>query len=143
MLNGIMEGIGNSDDLTERMTTFTDSFAEVFESAVDDMDLNKSFSIALGGIDAHAEGQELGRQLMNGFDEELKKHRSEKSVSQTSSAENLASDTSAKNAGTKTSGSKNDNITIDTTNNITVQIDSETISRSTEHSRKTKERRTG
>lgn len=144
MLSGIMEGIGNSDDLTERMTTFTDSFAEVFESAVDDMDLNKSFSIALGGIDAHAEGQELGRQLMNGFDEELKKHRSEISVSQTSSAENLASDTSAKNAGTKTSGSsKNDNITIDTTNNITVQIDSETISRSTEHSRKTKERRTG
>ena len=144
MLNGIMEGIGNSDDLTERMTTFTDSFAEVFESAVDDMDLNKSFSIALGGIDAHAEGQELGRQLMNGFDEELKKHRSEISVSQTSSAEKLASDTSAKNAGTKTSGSsKNDNITIDTTNNITVQIDSETISRSTEHSRKTKERRTG
>lgn len=144
MLSGIMEGIGNSDDLTERMTTFTDSFAEVFESAVDDMDLNKSFSIALGGIDAHAEGQELGRQLMNGFDEELKKHRSEISVSQTSSAEKLASDTSAKNAGTKTSGSsKNDNITIDTTNNITVQIDSETISRSTEHSRKTKERRTG
>ena len=144
MLSGIMEGIGNSDDLTERMTTFTDSFAEVFESAVDDMDLNKSFSIALGGIDAHAEGQELGRQLMNGFDEELKKHRSEISVSQTSSAENLASDTSAKNAGTKTSGSsKNDNITIDTTNNITVQIDSETVSRSTEHSRKTKERRTG
>lgn len=144
MLIGIMEGIGNSDDLTERMTTFTDSFAEVFESAVDDMDLNKSFSIALGGIDAHAEGQELGRQLMNGFDEELKKHRSEISVSQTSSAENLASDTSAKNAGTKTSGSsKNDNITIDTTNNITVQIDSETVSRSTEHSRKTKERRTG
>lgn len=144
MLSGIMEGIGNSDDLTERMTTFTDSFAEVFESAVDDMDLNKSFSIALGGIDAHAEGQELGRQLMNGFDEELKKHRSEISVSQTSSAEKLASDTSAKNAGTKTSGSsKNDNITIDTTNNITVQIDSETVSRSTEHSRKTKERRTG
>lgn len=144
MLSGIMEGIGNSDDLTERMTTFTDSFAEVFESAVDDMDLNKSFSIALGGIDAHAEGQELGRQFMNGFDEELKNHRSEISVSQTSSAENLASDTSAKNAGTKTSGSsKNDNITIDTTNNITVQIDSETISRSTEHSRKTKERRTG
>ena len=144
MLSGIMEGIGNSDDLTERMTTFTDSFAEVFESAVDDMDLNKSFSIALGGIDAHAEGQELGRQFMNGFDEELKNHRSEISVSQTSSAENLASDTSAKNAGTKTSGSsKNDNITIDTTNNITVQIDSETVSRSTEHSRKTKERRTG
>lgn len=144
MLSGIMNGIGNSDDLTERMTTFTDSFAEVFESAVDDMDLNKSFSIALGGIDAHAEGQELGRQFMNGFDEELKKHRSEISVSQTSSAENLASDTSAKNAGTKTSGSsKNDNITIDTTNNITVQIDSETVSRSTEHSRKTKERRTG
>lgn len=144
MLTGIMEGIGSTDDLTERMTTFTDSFAEVFESAVDDMDLNKSFSIALGGIDAHAEGQELGKQLMNGFDEELKKHRSEISVSQTSSAENLASDTSAKNAGTKTSGSsKNDNITIDTTNNITVQIDSETVSRSTEHSRKTKERRTG
>ena len=81
---------------------------------------------------------------MNGFDEELKNHRSEISVSQTSSAENLASDTSAKNAGTKTSGSsKNDNITIDTTNNITVQIDSETVSRSTEHSRKTKKRRTG
>lgn len=144
MLKGIMSGLTDSEDLSEEMSAFVESFSEVYESSLDEMDLGKSFSIAIGGIDAYSEGQSLAKQLMSGFDEELQKYRGEISVSQTAAAADIASGTAGQTAQTKTADSgKNGKIYVDTTNNITVQIDGETVSRTTEKRRAEKERRTG
>lgn len=144
MLKGIMSGLTDSEDLSEEMSAFVESFSEVYESSLDEMDLGKKFSIAIGGIDAYSEGQSLAKQLMSGFDEELQKYRGEISVSQTAAAADIASGAAGQTAQTKTADSgKNGKIYVDTTNNITVQIDGETISRTTEKKRAEKERRTG
>lgn len=144
MLKGIMSGLTDSEDLSEEMSAFVESFSEVYESSLDEMDLGKRFSIAIGGIDAYSEGQSLAKQLMNGFDEELQKYRGEISVSQTAAAADIASGAAAQTVQTKTADSgKNSKISVDTTNNITVQIDGETVSRTTEKHRAEKERRTG
>lgn len=144
MLEGIMDGMAGGEDLTERMNTFMDGFSEVYDKALEEIDLGKGFSAAIGGINAYAEGQNLAKQLMNGFDDEMKKYRSEISVSQTAAAAGLASGGAAQAAQTKSDSSKkSDKISVDTTNNITVQIDGETISRTTEKHRTQKERRTG
>lgn len=144
MLAGIMDGMAGGEDLTERMNTFMDGFSEVYDKALEEIDLGKGFSAAIGGINAYAEGQNLAKQLMNGFDDEMKKYRSEISVSQTAAAAGLASGGAAQAAQTTPdSGKKSDKISVDTTNNITVQIDGETVSRTTEKHRTQKERRTG
>lgn len=144
MLAGIMDGMTGGEDLTERMNVFMDGFSEVYDKALEEIDLGKGFSAAIGGINAYAEGQNLAKQLMNGFDDEMKKYRSEISVSQTAAAAGLASGGAAQAAQTKSDSSKkSDKISVDTTNNITVQIDGETISRTTEKHRTQKERRTG
>ena len=144
MLAGIMDGMAGGEDLTERMNTFMDGFSEVYDKALEEIDLGKGFSAAIGGINAYAEGQSLAKQLMNGFDDEMKKYRSEISVSQTAAAAGLASGGAAQAAQTKSDSSKkSDKISVDTTNNITVQIDGETVSRTTEKHRTQKERRTG
>lgn len=144
MLEGIMDGMAGGEDLTERMNTFMDGFSEVYDKALEEIDLGKGFSVAIGGINAYAEGQNLAKQLMNGFDDEMKKYRSEISVSQTAAAAGLASGGAAQAAQTKSDSSKkSDKISVDTTNNITVQIDGETVSRTTEKHRTQKERRTG
>ena len=144
MLEGIMDGLTGNEDLTERMNTFMDGFSEVYDKALEEIDLGKGFSAAIGGINAYAEGQNLAKQLMNGFDDEMKKYRSEISVSQTAAAAGLASGGAAQTAQTTPdSGKKSDKISVDTTNNITVQIDGETVSRTTEKHRTQKERRTG
>ena len=144
MLEGIMDGMAGGEDLTERMNTFMDGFSEVYDKALEEIDLGKGFSAAIGGINAYAEGQNLAKQLMNGFDDEMKKYRSEISVSQTAAAAGLASGGAAQAAQTTPdSGKKSDKISVDTTNNITVQIDGETVSRTTEKHRTQKERRTG
>ncbi len=144
MLAGIMDGMTGNEDLTERMNVFMDGFSEVYDKALEEIDLGKGFSAAIGGINAYAEGQNLAKQLMNGFDDEMKKYRSEISVSQTAAAAGLASGGAAQAAQTTPdSGKKSDKISVDTTNNITVNIDGETISRTTEKHRTRKERRTG
>ena len=144
MLAGIMDGMAGGEDLTERMNVFMDGFSEVYDKALEEIDLGKGFSAAIGGINAYAEGQSLAKQLMNGFDDEMKKYRSEISVSQTAAAAGLASGGAAQAAQTTPdSGKKSDKISVDTTNNITVQIDGETVSRTTEKHRTQKERRTG
>lgn len=144
MLAGIMDGMAGGEDLTERMNTFMDGFSEVYDKALEEIDLGKGFSAAIGGINAYAEGQNLAKQLMNGFDDEMKKYRSEISVSQTAAAAGLASGGAAQAAQTTPDSSKkSDKISVDTTNNITVQIDGETVSRTTEKHRTQKERRTG
>ena len=144
MLEGIMDGLKGNEDLTERMNTFMDGFSEVYDKALEEIDLRKGFSAAIGGINAYAEGQNLAKQLMNGFDDEMKKYRSEISVSQTAAAAGLASGGAAQAAQTTPDSSKkSDKISVDTTNNITVQIDGETVSRTTEKHRTQKERRTG
>lgn len=144
MLAGIMDGMTGNEDLTERMNVFMDGFSEVYDKALEEIDLGKGFSAAIGGINAYAEGQNLAKQLMNGFDDEMKKYRSEISVSQTAAAAGLASGGAAQAAQTTPdSGKKSDKISVDTTNNITVQIDGETVSRTTEKHRTQKERRTG
>ena len=144
MLAGIMDGMTGSEDLTERMNTFMDGFSEVYDKALEEIDLGKGFSVAIGGINAYAEGQNLGKQLVNGFDDELKKYRAEISMSQTATAAGLASGGAAQAAQTAPAGGKNsDKITVDTTNNITVQIDGETVSRTAEKHRTRKERRIG
>ena len=144
MLAGIMDGMAGGEDLTERMNAFMDGFSEVYDKALEEIDLGKGFSAAIGGINAYAEGQNLAKQLMNGFDDEMKKYRSEISVSQTAAAAGLASGGAAQAAQTTPdSGKKSDKISVDTTNNITVQIDGETVSRTTEKHRTQKERRTG
>lgn len=144
MLAGIMDGMAGGEDLTERMNVFMDGFSEVYDKALEEIDLGKGFSAAIGGINAYAEGQSLAKQLMNGFDDEMKKYRSEISVSQTAAAAGLASGGAAQTAQTTPdSGKKSDKISVDTTNNITVQIDGETVSRTTEKHRTQKERRTG
>ena len=144
MLAGIMDGMTGSEDLTERMNVFMDGFSEVYDKALEEIDLGKGFSAAIGGINAYAEGQNLAKQLMNGFDDEMKKYRSEISISQTAAAAGLASGGAAQAAQTTPdSGKKSDKISVDTTNNITVQIDGETVSRTTEKHRTQKERRTG
>lgn len=144
MLEGIMDGLKGNEDLTERMNTFMDGFSEVYDKALEEIDLRKGFSAAIGGINAYAEGQNLAKQLMNGFDDEMKKYRSEISVSQTAAAAGLASGGAAQTAQTTPDSSKkSDKISVDTTNNITVQIDGETVSRTTEKHRTQKERRTG
>lgn len=144
MLEGIMDGMAGGEDLTERMNTFMDGFSEVYDKALEEIDLGKGFSAAIGGINAYAEGQNLAKQLMNGFDDEMKKYRSEISVSQTAAAAGLASGGAAQTAQTTPDSSKkSDKISVDTTNNITVQIDGETVSRTTEKHRTQKERRTG
>ena len=144
MLAGIMDGMTGSEDLTERMNTFMDGFSEVYDKALEEIDLGNGFSAAIGGINAYAEGQNLGKQLVNGFDDELKKYRAEISMSQTATAAGLASGGAAQAAQTAPAGGKNsDKITVDTTNNITVQIDGETVSRTAEKHRTQKERRTG
>ncbi len=144
MLAGIMDGMTGGEDLTERMNVFMDGFSEVYDKALEEIDLGKGFSAAIGGINAYAEGQNLAKQLMNGFDDEMKKYRSEISVSQTAAAAGLASGGAAQAAQTTPdSGKKSDKISVDTTNNITVQIDGETVSRTTEKHRTQKERRTG
>ena len=144
MLEGIMDGMTGSEDLTERMNTFMDGFSEVYDKALEEIDLGKGFSVAIGGINAYAEGQSLAKQLMNGFDDEMKKYRSEISMTQTTAAAGLASGGAAQAAQTTPDSSKkSDKISVDTTNNITVQIDGETVSRTTEKHRTQKERRTG
>lgn len=144
MLAGIMDGMTGNEDLTERMNVFMDGFSEVYDKALEEIDLGKGFSAAIGGINAYAEGQNLGKQLVNGFDDELKKYRAEISMSQTATAAGLASGGAAQAAQTAPAGNKNsDKITVDTTNNITVQIDGETVSRTAEKHRTRKERRTG
>lgn len=144
MLAGIMDGMAGGEDLTERMNVFMDGFSEVYDKALEETDLGKGFSAAIGGINAYAEGQNLAKQLMNGFDDEMKKYRSEISVSQTAAAAGLASGGAAQAAQTTPDSSKkSDKISVDTTNNITVQIDGETVSRTTEKHRTQKERRTG
>ena len=144
MLAGIMDGMAGGEDLTERMNVFMDGFSEVYDKALEEINLGKGFSAAIGGINAYAEGQNLAKQLMNGFDDEMKKYRSEISVSQTAAAAGLASGGAAQAAQTTPdSGKKSDKISVDTTNNITVQIDGETVSRTTEKHRTQKERRTG
>lgn len=144
MLAGIMDGLKGNEDLTERMNTFMDGFSEVYDKALEEIDLGKGFSAAIGGINAYAEGQNLAKQLMNGFDDEMKKYRSEISMTQTAAAAGLASGGAAQAAQTTPdSGKKSDKISVDTTNNITVQIDGETVSRTTEKHRAQKERRTG
>lgn len=144
MLEGIMDGMAGGEDLTERMNTFMDGFSEVYDKALEEIDLGKSFSVAIGGINAYAEGQNLAKQLMNGFDDEMKKYRSEISMTQTAAAAGLASGGAAQAAQTTPDSSKkSDKISVDTTNNITVQIDGETVSRTTEKHRTQKERRTG
>ncbi len=144
MLAGIMDGMAGGEDLTERMNVFMDGFSEVYDKALEEIDLGKGFSAAIGGINAYAEGQSLAKQLMNGFDDEMKKYRSEISVSQTAAAAGLASGGAAQAAQTTPDSSKkSDKISVDTTNNITVQIDGETVSRTTEKHRTQKERRTG
>ena len=144
MLAGIMDGMTGNEDLTERMNVFMDGFSEVYDKALEEIDLGKGFSAAIGGINAYAEGQNLAKQLMNGFDDEMKKYRSEISVSQTAAAAGLASGGAAQAAQTTPdSGKKSNKISVDTTNNITVQIDGETVSRTIEKHRTQKERRTG
>ncbi len=144
MLEGIMDGMTGNEDLTERMNVFMDGFSEVYDKALEEIDLGKGFSAAIGGINAYAEGQNLAKQLMNGFDDEMKKYRSEISMTQTAAAAGLASGGAAQAAQTKSDSSKkSDKISVDTTNNITVQIDGETVSRTTEKHRTQKERRTG
>lgn len=144
MLEGIMDGLTGNEDLTERMNTFMDGFSEVYDKALEEIDLGKGFSTAIGGINAYAEGQSLAKQLMNGFDDEMKKYRSEISMTQTAAAAGLASGGAAQAAQTTPDSSKkSDKISVDTTNNITVQIDGETVSRTTEKHRTQKERRTG
>lgn len=144
MLEGIMDGMAGGEDLTERMNTFMDGFSEVYDKALEEIDLGKGFSAAIGGINAYAEGQNLAKQLMNGFDDEMKKYRSEISMTQTAAAAGLASGGAAQTAQTMPDSSKkSDKISVDTTNNITVQIDGETVSRTTEKHRTQKERRTG
>lgn len=144
MLAGIMDGMTGGEDLTERMNAFMDGFSEVYDKALEEIDLGKGFSAVIGGINAYAEGQNLAKQLMNGFDDEMKKYRSEISVSQTAAAAGLASGGAAQAAQTTPDNSKkSDKISVDTTNNITVQIDGETVSRTTEKHRTQQERRTG
>lgn len=144
MLEGIMDGLTGNEDLTERMNTFMDGFSEVYDKALEEIDLGKDFSVVIGGINAYAEGQNLAKQLMNGFNDEMKKYRSEISISQTAAATGLASGGAAQAAQTMPDSSKkSDKISVDTTNNITVQIDGETVSRTTEKHRTQKERRTG
>lgn len=143
MLNGIMEGMTGSEDLSEKMSSFVEGFSEVYQSALEDMDPGSSFAIALGGIDTYSMGQDMAKRLMNGFNEELARSRAEVSVSQSAAAVDLSSGSAAQTAETKNGSKKGETITVDNTTNITVQIDGETVSRTTERKRTEKERRTG
>ena len=88
-------------------------------------------------------GQDMAKRLMNGFNEELARSRAEVSVSQSAAAADLSSGSAAQTAETKNGSKKGETITVDNTTNITVQIDGETVSRTTERKRTEKERRIG
>ncbi|MBQ7782399.1 MAG: phage tail tape measure protein, partial [Oscillospiraceae bacterium] len=140
MLKGIIEGMGDTDnDLSEEIETFTKGFTELYETALDEMDLESGFSIALSGINTYSMGQELARSFASGFNDELEKSRAEISVSQASTVLDLSSAASSAERST----SKSEKITLENMTNVTVELDGETIAKYTDKKREEKERRTG
>lgn len=146
LLEGILSGMDMSaDDLSEKISDFSEGFAELYNSALEDMDLERGFSVAFGGINTYAMGQELARDFASGFNEELAKSRAEITVSQRSAALDITSGSSSVNASAagKTDGRTSERSSEEVVVNNTVVLDGEVISRRTERKQAERKRRTG
>lgn len=144
MLAGILEGMDlSADDLSEEISSFTDSFSELYNAALEEIDLEHGFSVILGGMNTYAMGQSLARDFAAGFNDELAKNRSEITVQQSAAAADLAAGSGSTVSAARSKETNSEPITVETTNHITVNVDSEKVSEKIEKRTEEKERRTG
>lgn len=146
LLEDILSGMDMSnDDISAKISNFSEGFSELMSSALEDMDLENGFSVAFGGINARAMGQELAHDFASGFNEELAKSRAEITVSQRSAAVEITSGSASVNASAagKTNSNAADISAEDVVVNNTVVLDGEVISRRSERKRAERKRRTG
>ena len=143
MLSSMIDGMDISGgDLSEEITAFANSFTELYNSALEEVDISHGFSVVLGGMNMYQMGKDLAADLSRGFNEELQKNINDIRIQQTVTGAKLSGAGAA--AGTnQTTAQTNEPIINDITVNTTVQVDGEEVSRSTERRRNEYKRRTG
>ena len=132
----------STEDISDEISNFVSGFTEVYNSSLEDLDLEHKFTVTLGGMNTYAIGQNLARDLAAGFNSEIEKNIAEIKLGQVNAGIQFSG---ASNARTSAAGSGNTNETIvfENTNHITVEMDSEKISEKVEKSITEKQRRTG
>lgn len=133
----------STEDISDEISNFVSGFTEIYNSSLDDLDLEHKFTVTLGGMNTYAMGQDLARQLTAGFNDEIERSVPEIKLGQVNAGVQLSGNA---NKGT-TSLPKNSNTTetviFENTNHITVELDGEKITEKTEKRIAEKKRRTG
>lgn len=132
----------STEDISDEISNFVSGFTEVYNSSLEDLDLEHKFSVTLGGMNTYSIGQNLARDLAAGFNSEIEKNIAEIKLGQVNAGIQFSG---ASNARTSASGSGNttETIVFENTNHITVEMDREIISEKVEKSITEKQRRTG
>ena len=132
----------STEDISNEISNFVSGFTEVYNSSLEDLDLEHKFSVTLGGMNTYSIGQNLARDLAAGFNSEIEKSIAEIKLGQVNAGIQFGG---ASNASTSSAGSGNttETIVFENTNHITVEIDNEKLSEKTEKRITEKQRRTG
>ena len=133
----------STEDISDEISNFVSGFTEIYNSSLENLDLEHKFTVTLGGMNTYSMGQELARQLTAGFNDEIERSVPEIKLGQVNAGVQLSG-----NAGKTASSSANNSKTTETvifenTNHITVELDGEKISEKTEKRIAEKQRRTG
>ena len=127
MLEGILEGIDiSSADLSEYVSAFSEGFSEMYESAIENMDLRSSFEYAFANVDAYSMGTDMAQQFSSGFNAELAKLTADVNAGQVNFG---VTTTSAESAG-GSSGKNEEKISVETTAYVTVELDGNKVGES-------------
>lgn len=126
MLDGILSGIDiSSADLTEHISAFSEGFSEMYENAIENMDLKSSFDYAFAGIDTYSMGTDMAAQFASGFKSELSRLNADVNAGQVSFGVTASGANAA--AGTAKSEEK---ISLETTIHTTVELDGNAVGKS-------------
>lgn len=126
MLEGILSGIDiSSADLTEHISAFSEGFSEMYENAIENMDLKSSFDYAFAGIDTYSMGTDMAAQFASGFKSELSRLNADVNAGQVSFG--VAASGANAAAGTAKSEEK---ISLETTIHTTVELDGNAVGKS-------------
>ena len=133
----------STDDISDDVTNFVSGFTEIYNSSLEDLDLEHKFTVTLGGMNTYAMGQDLARQLTAGFSDEIARSAAEIKLGQVNTGVQLSGSAGNISSSSADSGKNTETVVFENTNHITVELDSEKISEKTEKRINERRRRTG
>ncbi|MCM1578083.1 MAG: phage tail tape measure protein [Ruminococcus sp.] len=120
LLEGLLSGIDiSSADLSEYTSAFSEGFSEMYENAIENMDLRSSFEYAFAGVDTYSMGTDMAQQFASGFNAELARLTADVSAGQVNFDVNTAASGNVSGNGSKSE----EKIVIENSVHTTVELD--------------------